>query len=66
MLSRGMQSATPAAVFPKANVAWSNMQRWTEDTTVIWRGFSHLADLVEGTCIAANPGICGVTPHQPV
>lgn len=28
-------------------------------TTVIWRGFSRLADLVEGARIANNPDICG-------
>ena len=28
-------------------------------TTVIWRGFSRLADLVEGARIVTNPGICG-------
>lgn len=28
-------------------------------TTVIWRGFSRLADLLEGARIANNPDICG-------
>lgn len=28
-------------------------------TTVIWRGFSRLADLVEGARLANNPDICG-------
>ena len=89
MLSRGTQSASPAAVFTEAECGLlerATPGRKRDDprdldfyvraiarlggyldraadpppgTTVIWRGFSRLADLVEGARIATNPGICG-------
>lgn len=89
MLSRGTQSASPAAVLTEAErglLERATPNRNRDDprdldfyiraiarlggyldraadpppgTTVIWRGFSRLADLIEGARIATNPAICG-------